>query len=147
VERWPRKRPGATAAPHQSLRFCRFGGWDEQAGPRIRQIVLLRCNGKGAIEAWIIDHTGFPQTREAFGSVQSSISSTRQGGHCQCVSLSIAITRQLPVPTLYLPKEWARQSAAEEDGRAKGHRFKTKPEIALDQIRWACELTCPAVSP
>jgi SRSO17 transposase len=64
--------------------------------------------------------------------------------NCQvAVSLSLANhAASLPVAyRLYLPKAWA-----EDDGRrAKAGVpanivFKTKPEIALDHIRWACEI-------
>jgi SRSO17 transposase len=45
---------------------------------------------------------------------------------------------------LYLPKAWAEDA----DRRAKAGvpediAFKTKPEIALDQIRWACASGLP----
>jgi SRSO17 transposase len=45
---------------------------------------------------------------------------------------------------LYLPKDWA-----EDDRRRRKARvpeeisFKTKPEIALEQMRWACEVGLP----
>jgi SRSO17 transposase len=62
------------------------------------------------------------------------------------VSLSLANhDASLPVAyRLYLPKVWA------EDGNRRGKAgvpedvaFKTKPEIALEQIRWACEAGLP----
>jgi SRSO17 transposase len=62
------------------------------------------------------------------------------------VSLSIGNHHaSLPVAyRLYLPKDWA------EDGARRGKagvpqdiRFKTKPEIALDQLQWACEAGIP----
>jgi SRSO17 transposase len=67
--------------------------------------------------------------------------------NCQvAVSLSIANhDASLPVAyQLYLPKDWT------EDGNRCGKagvpaeiRFKTKPEIALTQIRWACKMGLP----
>jgi SRSO17 transposase len=62
------------------------------------------------------------------------------------VSLSIANhAASLPVAyRLYLPKDWvdddARRSKA---GVPSDISFKTKPEIALEQMRWACEAGLP----
>jgi SRSO17 transposase len=62
--------------------------------------------------------------------------------NCQvAVSLSLA-TRHASLPVawrLYLPAEWA----SDRGRRGKAHvpeeiEFATKPEIALDQLRWAC---------
>src|SRR6267154_2224972 len=67
--------------------------------------------------------------------------------NCQvAVSLSIANhSASLPVAyRLYLPKEWAKDKVRrKKTGVPKDIRFKTKPEIALDQIRWACEADLP----
>jgi SRSO17 transposase len=59
------------------------------------------------------------------------------------VTLSLAHHHaSLPVAyRLYLPKEWAE----DEDRRSKAGvpddiDFETKPEIALQQVRWACEV-------
>jgi len=67
--------------------------------------------------------------------------------NCQAaVSLSIA-NRQASLPVryrLYLPQEWAADAAR----RGKAHVpeeivFQTKPEIALEQLRWACAAGLP----
>src|SRR5216683_1366024 len=63
--------------------------------------------------------------------------------NCQvAVTLSIANHHaSLPVAyRLYLPKDWAEDDVR----RKKAHipatvGFKTKPQIALEQLRWACE--------
>src|SRR4029077_13398266 len=62
------------------------------------------------------------------------------------VSLSLAHRpARLPVAwRLYLPQEWA----ADPTRRRKAHvpadiTFKTKAEIALDQLRWACAAGLP----
>jgi len=62
------------------------------------------------------------------------------------VSLSIANhSASLPVAyRLYLPKEWAGDAARRKKaGVPRDLSFKTKPEIALEQIRWACEAGLP----
>ena len=62
------------------------------------------------------------------------------------VSLSIANHHaSLPVAyQLYLPKDWAKDRARRRKaGVPKQISFKTKPRIALEQLRWACEAGLP----
>ena len=62
------------------------------------------------------------------------------------VSLSIANhAASLPVAyRLYLPAGWAKDRARRKKaGVPEEIHFKTKPEIALEQIRWACETGLP----
>jgi FOG: Transposase len=62
------------------------------------------------------------------------------------VTLSIANhDASLPVAyRLYLPKEWASdRKRRRKVGVPDEISFKTKPEIALAQIRWACEAGLP----
>src|SRR5262245_63530602 len=51
----------------------------------------------------------------------------------------------LPVAyRLYLPKDWASdRKRRRKVGVPDEISFKTKPEIALEQIRWACEAGLP----
>ena len=60
--------------------------------------------------------------------------------------LSIA-NRHASLPVayrLYLPKEWADDEArCHKAGVPDDIGFKTKPEIALEQVRWACEAGLP----
>jgi hypothetical protein len=45
---------------------------------------------------------------------------------------------------LYLPKDWTKDRARRKKaGVPSKIGFKTKPEIALEQIRWACEAGLP----
>src|SRR5712675_1606153 len=55
--------PERTAAQHQSLlHFVGQGGWsDEKVLSKVRELVLPQIERHGAIEAWIIDDTGFPK--------------------------------------------------------------------------------------
>ena len=62
------------------------------------------------------------------------------------VSLSLANHHaSLPVAyRLYLPQDWANDRARRRKaGVPEEIGFKTKPEIALDQLRWACEAGLP----
>jgi SRSO17 transposase len=67
--------------------------------------------------------------------------------NCQtAVSLSLANhDASLPVAyRLYLPKAWAEDDVRRRKaGVPEEITFKTKPEIALEQIRWACEVGLP----
>ena len=63
--------PERTAAQHQSLlHFVGEGKWsDEEVLAKVREFVLPKMKRHGPIEAWIIDDTGFPRERAAFGGV------------------------------------------------------------------------------
>jgi SRSO17 transposase len=67
--------------------------------------------------------------------------------NCQvAVSLSIANhAASLPVAyRLYLPEAWTKDRARRKKaGVPKQIKFKTKSQIALEQIRWACESGVP----
>jgi SRSO17 transposase len=55
--------PDRTAAQHQSLlHFIGEGKWsDEKVLAKVREMVLPQVERHGAIEAWIINDTGFPK--------------------------------------------------------------------------------------
>src|SRR5580693_873327 len=55
--------PHRTSAQHQSLlHFIGEGKWsDEKVLAKVREMVLPQVERHGAIEAWIIDDTGFPK--------------------------------------------------------------------------------------
>lgn len=142
--------PERTAAQHQSLlHFVGEGGWsDEAVLAKVREMVLPEIERRGAIEAWIIDDTGFPKKgKHSVGVARQYCGQLGKQDNCQvAVSLSVANTHaSLPVAyRLYLPEAWARD--AERRGKAKVPGeilFRTKPEIALDQIRAACERGLP----
>jgi len=142
--------PERTAAQHQSLlHFVGQGAWSDDAVlAKVREMVMPRIERNGPIEAWIIDDTSFPkQGRHSVGVSHQYCGQLGKQANCQvAVSLSLANhAASLPVAyRLYLPKVWA------EDGNRRGKArvpedvaFKTKPEIALEQMRWACEAGLP----
>jgi SRSO17 transposase len=142
--------PARVSAQHQSLlHFIGEGGWsDEQVLTRVRELVLPALERHGPIEAWIIDDTGFPkQGRHSVGVARQYCGELGKQDNCQ-VAVSLSIAHQhasLPVAyRLYLPKDWA----ADAERRRKAGvpdeiLFKTKPEIALDHLRWACAAGLP----
>jgi len=142
--------PERTAAQHQALlHFVSQGGWSDAAVlAKVRELVLPGIERHGAIEAWIIDDTGFPKKGEhSVGVSHQYCGQLGKQANCQvAVSLSLANHHaSLPVAyQLYLPKSWAEDSARRRKaGVPEEIVFKTKPEIALEQIRWACEIGLP----
>jgi SRSO17 transposase len=142
--------PERTAAQHQSLlHFVGEGGWsDERVLAKVREMVLPKIERHGPIEAWIIDDTGFPkQGRHSVGVARQYCGQLGKQDNCQvAVSLSIANHHaSLPVAYgLYLPQEWARdRNRRRKAGVPEDIVFKTKPQIALEQLREACEAGLP----
>jgi SRSO17 transposase len=142
--------PARVAAQHQSLlHFVGEGGWsDERVLAKVREMVLPEIERHGPIEAWIIDDTGLPkQGRHSVGVARQYCGQLGKEDNCQvAVSLSLANGHaSLPVAyRLYLPQEWT----SDRERLRKAHvpadiGFKTKHEIALDQLHWACAAGLP----
>ena len=138
--------PERVAAQHQSLlHFVNQAPWsDEKVLAKVREMVVPALERHGPIEAWIIDDTGLPKKgRHSVGVGRQYCGQLGKQDNCQvAVSLSIANHHaSLPVAyRLYLPEDWV----ADGERRCKAGvpeeiSFKTKPEIALEQLRWACE--------
>ena len=142
--------PDRTAAQHQSLlHFVGNAGWsDEKVLAKVSAMVLPEVERHGPIEAWIIDDTGFPkQGRHSVGVARQYCGQLGKQDNCQvAVSLSVA-NRHASLPVayrLYLPQDWAKDRARRRKvGVPKEIVFKTKPQIALEQLRWACEAGLP----
>jgi SRSO17 transposase len=134
--------PARTAAQHQSLlHFVARAPWSDRAVlAKVRQTVLPAIEAHGAIEAWIIDDTGFPKKgRHSVGVARQYCGQLGKQDNCQAV-VSLSITNHhasLPVAhRLYLPEPWAN----DPERRAKAGvppdiAFRTKPETALDLVR------------
>ena len=131
------------------LHFIGKGGWlDEPVLAKVRELVLPNILRHGPIQAWIIDDTGFPkQGKHSVGVARQYCGQLGKQDNCQvAVSLSLANHHaSLPVAyRLYLPKDWAADDERRHEvGVPKEIVFKTKPEIALDQLRWACKAGLP----
>jgi SRSO17 transposase len=142
--------PERTAAQHQSLlHFVGEGKWsDERVLAKVRELVLPEMERHGPIEAWIIDDTGFPKKgQHSVGVARQYCGQLGKQDNCQvAVSLSLANHHaSLPVAyRLYLPDDWAGDSKRRrKTGVPEEISFKTKPEIALEQIAAACEAGLP----
>jgi len=142
--------PARTAAQHQSLlHFVGQGDWsDDAVMERIRTHTLPHIETHGAISAWIVDDTGFPKKgKHSVGVARQYCGQLGKQDNCQvAVSLSIANDHaSLPVAyQLYLPQSWANDVARRtKAGVPEDIEFKTKPQIALEQIKWACAARLP----
>jgi SRSO17 transposase len=142
--------PERVSAQHQSLlHFIGQGGWsDENVMAKVREMVLPQMERNEPIKVWIIDDTAFPkQGAHSVGVARQYCGRLGKQDNCQvAVSLSLANSHaSLPVAyRLYLPKEWAQdETRRRKAGVPDDITFKTKPEIALEQIQWACKLGLP----
>lgn len=142
--------PGRTAAQHQSLlHFVGQAAWsDEKVLAKVREMVLPEMERHGPIEAWVIDDTGFPKKGcHSVGVARQYCGQLGKQDNCQvAVSLSLANAHaSLPVAyRLYLPNDWIEdEERRRKSGVPEDVGFKTKPEIALDHIRSACEAGLP----
>src|SRR6201986_3022729 len=145
-----RTAPARPAEQHQSLlHFVANAAWsDQDVLTKVREMVLPAIEKSGPIEAWIIDDTSFPkQGKHSVGVHHQYCGQLGKQANCQvAVSLSIANhAASLPVAyRLYLPEAWTKDRARRKKaGVPKEIEFETKLQIALDQIRWACESGLP----
>jgi SRSO17 transposase len=136
--------PARTAAKHQSLlHFVAIAPWsDEAVLTKVRQMVLPKIEALGAIEASIIDDTGFPKKgKHSVGVARQYCGQLGKQDNCQAVvSLSIANHHaSLPIAhRLYLPQSWADDLDRRKTAKVpEDIVFKTKPQIALEQLKAA----------
>jgi SRSO17 transposase len=142
--------PTRLAAQHQKLlHFVANAPWsDERVLAKVRAIVVPAIERSGPIEAWIIDDTAFPkQGTHSVGVQHQYCGELGKQANCQVVvTLSIANHHaSLPIAyRLYLPEEWAKDRARRKEAHIpKEIAFRTKPQIALDQLRLAREAGVP----
>jgi SRSO17 transposase len=132
------------SAKHQSiLHLVGEAPWsDEAVLGKVRELVLPSIERQGPIEAWIVDDTGIAKKgTHSVGVARQYCGRLGKQDNCQvAVTLSIANHAASPPIAygLYLPEAWAN----DQTRRNKAHipkqtAFKTKPQIALDQIRAA----------
>jgi SRSO17 transposase len=142
--------PSQVSAQHQKLlHFVANAAWsDERVLAKVREMVVPSIERHGPIEAWIIDDTSFPkQGRHSVGVHHQYCGQLGKQANCQVVvTLSIANHHaSLPVAyRLYLPQPWAEDAARRKKAHVpKEIVFRTKPEIALEQVRAACAAGIP----
>src|SRR3954469_15517357 len=136
--------PLHVAATHQSLHhFVAKAPWSDAAVLAAgREQVLPALTRHGPITAWILDDTSFPKKgTHSVGVARQYCGQLGKQDSCQvAVSLSVANAHaSLPIAyQLYLPKEWALDPERRiKAGVPDPIQFRTKPRIALAQIRAA----------
>ena len=142
--------PARTSAEHQALlHFINEADWsDADVLAKVREFVQPAIERHERIEALIIDDTSFPKKgKHSVGVARQYCGQLGKQENCQvAVSLSIANHHaSLPIDyRLYLPKDWAEDKQRRKKAKVPQEiRFQTKPEIALDQLRRACEANIP----
>jgi SRSO17 transposase len=138
--------PAGISAQHQKLlHFVASAPWsDERVLSKVGEMVVPTIERHGPIAAWIIDDTAFPkQGTHSVGVHHQYCGQLGKQANCQVVvTLSIANHHaSLPIAyRLYLPEEWAADAARREKAHVPEEiTFKTKPQIALEQMREACK--------
>jgi len=133
--------PARVSAQHQKLlHFVANATWsDEQMLAKVRELVMPSMTRRGPIKAWIIDDTSFPKKGEhSVGVHHQYCGQLGKQANCQvAVTLSIANHHaSLPIAyRLYLPRAWSDDAARRKEAHVpRAVRFKTKPQIALEQI-------------
>ena len=136
--------PAQVSAKHQSLlHLVSQAAWsDEAVLTKVRELVLPTIEAPSRIEAWTVDDTGFAKKGvHSVGVARQYCGRLGKQDNCQvAVTLSIANhAASLPIAyRLYLPEDWANDAARRKKAHVPDNViFKTKPEIALDQIRGA----------
>src|SRR4051795_11511102 len=136
--------PARVSSLHQALHhFVATAPWSDAAVlAAVREQVLPALSRHGPVTAWIIDDTGFPKKgKHSVGVARQYCGQLGKQENCRvAVSLSVANERaSLPVAfELYLPEDWAGDPARRaKAGVPLDLIFRTKPRIALGQIRRA----------
>jgi SRSO17 transposase len=135
---------------HQSMHhFVADAPWsDERVLARVREYALPALLVHGPIKAWLLDDTGIPKKgTHSVGVARQYCGQLGKTENCQvAVSLSLANEfASLPIAyQLYLPEEWAEDRGRwSKAGVPPEVTFRTKPQIALAQIRAALAAGVP----
>ena len=136
--------PARVSSLHQALHhFVATAPWSDAAVlAAVREQVLPALTRHGPVAAWIIDDTAFPKKgKHSVGVARQYCGQLGKQENCQvAVTLSVANERaSLPIAfDLYLPEDWAGDPARRaKAGVPQDLAFRTKPRIALEQIRRA----------
>src|SRR5262245_46788248 len=124
------------------------GGRTSRSWTRCASWFCRRSSGTDPIEVWILDDTSIPKKgSHSVGVHHQYCGELGKQSNCQVVvTLSIANHHaSLPIAyRLYLPQAWIEDAERRRKARIpEAVTFKTKPEIALDQIRAACAAGVP----
>src|SRR4051794_38144159 len=124
--------PSRVSAQHQSLlHFVANAPWsDERVLSRVQELTLPLIEQHGAIEAWIIDDTGFPKKRRHWVGVASQYcGQPGKQDNCQvAVSLSLAnYPASLPIAAVDLANPRIKSGVLTDRARLPGAETGTGP--------------------
>ena len=141
-----RLAPDHVQAMHESLHhFVAQSPWSDAGMLRqVRNYVLPAMQKNGPVTAWVVDEIGFVKKgTHSVGVARQYCGRLGKKENCRvAVSLSVATASgSLPIDwRLYLPEEWANDAERREETEVPEEvQFRTKPRIALEQIRQAVE--------
>jgi SRSO17 transposase len=139
-----RLAPDNVRRMHQSLHhLVADAPWDDEAVlDRALDFVLPAMLRQGPLVAWIVDDTGLVKKgRHSVGVARQYCGQIGKQENCRvAVSLSMSTgAASMPVAfQLYLPEAWAEDKGQRRKaGVPEKVGFRTKPQIALEQIRRA----------
>lgn len=145
-----RLAPDNVRRMHQSLHHVVADApWnDEEMLAEVGRQVLPQLQKHGPVVAWIVDDTGFPkQGKHSVGVARQYCGQIGKHDNCQAaVSLSVSTwSVSLPIAwRLYLPEVWCQdKKRRQRAGVPEEIAFRTKPEIALEQLQQAVEQQIP----
>jgi len=134
--------PEGTSAKHQQMQhFVSDSPWrDADLLAKVREIVMPQFERRGGVEAVVIDDTSFPKKgHDSAGAARQYCGQLGKQENCQTAVTLSFVSHELSLPvavSLYLLQETVDDMAH----RRKTHipettEFRTKPEIALAQLR------------
>jgi SRSO17 transposase len=109
---------------------------------KVRQTVLPNIEALGAIEASIVDDTGFPKKgKHSVGVARQYCGQLGKQDNCQAMASPSIANHHVSLPIahrLYLPQIWANDPERRKKAKVpEDITFKTKPQIALEQLKTA----------
>src|SRR3974390_68060 len=142
--------PQEVPAQHQRLlHFVANASWSDRAVlAKLRELILPVIEQHGPIQAWIVDDTSFPKCGSKSVGVHHQYCGQLGKKPNSRVEVPLSVPNHhgtLPIAyRLYLPQEWAKDAGRCKKARIpKEISFKTKPQIALEQIRDALAAGIP----
>ena len=145
-----RLAPNRVRRMHQSLHhLVADAPWkDEAILEQVRSQVLPAMQKIGPVVGWIVDDTGFPKKgNHSVGVARQYCGQVGKQDNCRvAVSLSVSTwSSSLPIGwRLYLPEIWSSDAGRRSKvGVPEEVEFRTKPQIALEQIRQAVKQQVP----
>jgi SRSO17 transposase len=124
-------------------------GSDEELLEQVRRYVLPTMQKQGPVVAWIVDDTGFPKKgTHSVGVARQYCGQVGKQENCRIgVSLSLSTANaSLPIAGVFIYRKSGPKTSngKRRAGIPEEIEFRTKPEIAFEQIRAAVDRQIPS---